>query len=919
MTDNRLSRLLATTMLTGAIVAVPAIAQTTGASPAPAAPPSPSVSATPPTSPGSPSTGVDPDAAAEEEIEISAPGGASDEIVVIGNRIPNSIRASREVVSVLSQADIARTGEGDIAGALQRVTGLSVVGGRFVYIRGLGERYSLALLNGLPIPSPDPLRRVVPLDLFPTSVLASSVVQKSYSVNFPGEFGGGVINLTTRAIPAEPFLDIGGSIGANTATTGQLGYVYAGGRRDWTGFDDGTRRLPAGLAQSQNAGTALAVGQNYTLRQLQDITASLTNAETNVIFRNEEIPVNFSASIAGGTAWDLGESRLGVTFSVGFSNDWRTKAGKQQLSGGQAIGPDGTPILVADQDFDFVSTELRSTLNSLFTVGYEFAEHQIRWTNLYVNDTIKEVRIQSGIDDINVGRDRLLQRDATAQFRRQLIDTQLVGEFKFDKLSLDLRGTYANSKRLSPYERFNNYAFNPEVGDFTNDLRSPGQSSLVAFSRLNEDVYGAGGDLGYKIEGGPFPIRLTAGYAFSQALRQSERFDYRYQSNAALPLAVAQQRPDFLLSDFNVYTYGIALNTVSTVAPRYTAGLTVHAGYGQVEIEPFDGVQFVAGVRYESGDQNVNPIDVFNANPGSAFNQPTRIRADYWLPAGTLTWNFAENMQLRFAASKTIARPQFRELAPQPYFDTDSDRLSFGNQFLTNSELFNAEARYEWYFARDQRVAVGAFYKNIDQPIDAIAFVQGGTFQNTFANIPNARLYGFEVEAQKYFALGDLGGFFESRRLFVSANYTFTDSRIRVRPGDTTRFPLSGEIVPATDIFRDGQPLTGQSDHVANLQFGLQDQDNLSEQTILLNYASDRVSFRGPNGQPDLIERPGLRLDVVLRQGVRVRGLNFEIKAEARNLTGTRYQEFQTLGTSRIDNNSYVLGRTFALGVAAKF
>jgi TonB-dependent receptor len=891
---NTLSLLLATTMLSGALIAAPALAQ--DAQPAPVeAPPE------------------------EEAVDVSVPGGSNDEIVVIGTRIPNAIRASREVVSVLSQADIARTGEGDIAGALQRVTGLSVVGGRFVYVRGLGERYSLALLNGLPIPSPDPLRRVVPLDLFPTSVLASSVVQKSYSANFPGEFGGGVINLTTRAVPKEPFFEVGGSIGGNTVTTGQLGYVYAGGRHDWIGFDDGSRRLPTGLAQSQNAGTALAVGANYNLRQLQDITATLTNAETNVIFQNDNIPVNWSASMAGGRAWDIGDTRIGFTFSAGFSNEWRTKEGVQQLSGGQAIGPGGTPILIADQDFNFVSTEQHTILNGLFAVGAEFGEHQIRFTNLYVNDTIKEVRVQAGVDDINVGRDVLLQRNATAFFRRQLIDTQVVGEFKFDNLSLDVRGTYANSKRLAPYERFNNYAFSAAANDFINDLRSPGQSSLVAFSRLNEDVYGAGADLGYKIENGPFPIRLTAGYAFTKASRESERFDYRYQSNAALPLAVAQQRPDFLLSDFNVYTYGIILNTISTVAPRYLADLTVHAGYAQVEIEPADGVQFVAGIRYESGAQNVTPIDVFNANPGSSFNLPTNINEDYWLPSATLTWNFAEDMQLRFAASKTIARPQFRELAPQPYFDTDSDRLSFGNQFLTNSELINLEARYEWYFGKDERLAVGGFFKNIDQPIEAIAFVQGGTFQNTFANVPNAQLFGFEIEAQKYIPLESWGGLFESRRLFISANYTFTDSKIRVREGETTRFPLSGEIVPATDIFRNGLPMTGQSDHVANIQIGFQDQDSLSEQTLLFNYASDRVSFRGPTGQPDLTERPGIRLDFVARQGITLFGVNLEAKFEARNLTNTRYQEFQLLNGSRIDNNTYNLGRSFQLGVTAKF
>ena len=895
---NKLPLLLSTTMMVA--FAAPAWAQ-------PATPPAPEPA---------PAAEAPPE---EEPVDISIPGGGGSEIVVIGRRIPNTVRLSREVVSVLSQADIARSGEGDIAGALKRVTGLSVVGGRYVYVRGLGERYSLALLNGLPIPSPDPLRRVVPLDLFPTSVLASSVVQKSYSVNFPGEFGGGVINLTTRAVPKEAFFTVGGSIGANTATTGQLGYVYAGGRKDWTGYDDGTRRLPTGIQASQNAGKALAVGGNFSLRQLQDITATLANAETNVIFRNDNIPVNWSGNMSGGRAWDVGDARIGFVFAAGLSNDWQTKAGKQQLSGGAAVGQGGTLQLKPDQDFDFAATEFRSVVNGLFSIGAEFGDHKIRFANVYVNDTIKEARIQVGTDDINVGRDVLLQRNATAQFRRQLIDTQFVGEFKFDDLTVDLRGTYANSKRLAPYERFNNYAFSAQFKDYVNDLRSPGQSSLVAFSRLNEDVWGGGLDLGYKIRGGPFPIKLTAGYAYSKADRVSERFDYRYQSNAALPGAVSQQRPDFLLSDYNVYTYGIILNTISTVAPRYDAGLTVNAGYGQIEIEPTDGVQLVAGVRYESGKQNVTPVDVFNANPGSAFNTPTNINEDYWLPALTVTWNFAEDMQLRFAASKTIARPQFRELAPQPYFDTESDRLSFGNQFLTNSQLINVEARYEWYFGRDERLAVGGFFKDIDQPIDAIAFVQGGTFQTTFANVPNARLYGAEIEAQKYFDLSGWGDLFATRRFFISANYTYTDSKLRVKAGDTTRFPLSGAIVPATDIFKSGLPLTGQSDHVANLSFGFQDDEGLSEQTILLNYASNRVAFRGPSGQPDLVEKPGIRLDVVVRQGIKLFGSEVEVKLEGRNLTNTRYQEFQRLNASRIDTNTYVLGRTFQASVSAKF
>ena len=157
-----------------------------------------------------------------------ADGG--EEIIVRARNIPEPVRETPQVVTVLSNADIARTGEGDIAGALERVTGLSVVGNGFVYVRGLGDRYSSALLNGSPLPSPEPLRRSVPLDIFPTTIVGSALVQKTYSANYPGEFGGGVINLTTKSIPDKSFVSMGGTISADTVTTSRReGLRPAGG------------------------------------------------------------------------------------------------------------------------------------------------------------------------------------------------------------------------------------------------------------------------------------------------------------------------------------------------------------------------------------------------------------------------------------------------------------------------------------------------------------------------------------------------------------------------------------------------------------------------------------------------------------------------------------------------------------------
>ncbi|MEA3014597.1 MAG: hypothetical protein QOD42_3142, partial [Sphingomonadales bacterium] len=239
-----------------------------------------------------------------QQVEVSAPGA---DIVVTGTR-GNVVRQTPQVVSILSGADIARTGEGDIAGALQRVTGLSVVGNGFVFVRGLGDRYSLALLNGSPLPSPEPLRRVVPLDIFPTGVIASALVQKSYSVNYPGEFGGGVINLTTRAIPRETFISLGTSATWDVETTNQLGYSYDGGDYDYVGYDDGTRDFPLALGSVARAGTF----STTSAAERRDFAASLSNAPTTLMQRLDHTPANFGIDFSAGTSRDLGGARIGM-------------------------------------------------------------------------------------------------------------------------------------------------------------------------------------------------------------------------------------------------------------------------------------------------------------------------------------------------------------------------------------------------------------------------------------------------------------------------------------------------------------------------------------------------------------------------------------------------------------------------------
>ena len=859
---------------------------------------------------GVPSASEEADAQAGR-VDVSIPGS---DIIVTGRRTSNVSQAAPQVVNVLSAADIKRTGEGDIAGSLQRVTGLSVVSGGYVYVRGLGDRYSLALLNGSPLPSPEPLKRVVPLDIFPTSVIASTLVQKSYSANFPGEFGGGVINLTTKAIPVESYLELGFGSSANTETSGQLGYTYYGAKSDWTGFDDSSRDVPPLLAQAFKSGVPFS---NMPRGELQAISMQFLNAKTSVLQRTNSLPFNFSGSLNAGTATDIGsDGRLGVLFTASYSNKWRTRASLQQASINleQAPGKSGVQV----------STDNEVTFNTLLGLGLEWGDQKIRWTNVYIRDTLKRGALSLGQNDGEIaGADYMKQN--TAWYERQLIDTQLVGEFKLmEGLSLDLRGGYANSQREAPYEREFEYVRTNRdltvdpVGDrFVNALNRQRGDASITFSDLNEDLWSAGADLSYKFSPA---FTLTAGYAFSDTKRTSSRYELHFDATN-LPISVQQLRPDYLLSDASIQLYDMGLLDFSGNYPVYDAALRVHAGYAQAKAELFPGLTVDAGVRYEKGRQSVTGVDVYN----TGLTPVNTIRKDYWLPAATITLEAAKGLQFRLSGSKTIARPQFRELIAQPYIDTESNRFYRGNPFLQDSQLWNADLRAEWYMGRDERLTAAAFWKKIDNPIETYTTINDKYDVTTsFANAPEATLYGVEFEAQKYLPLDGWSSsdFFQSRRIVLIGNYTWTQSKLKVSAGDTT-IPYSyttGPLPAASDYFTDGVPLTGQSDHLVNFQVGLEDTDKLSQQTLLLTYASPRVTSRGPNLQPDIKEKPGLTLDFVARQAVVLPGgVNSEFKFEARNITGRKFQEYQQLDGNKVFYNRYKIGTTIAASLTVAF
>ncbi len=853
---------------------------------------------------------------AVDEPDVSIPGG---EIVVTGQRRRDVQRASTQVVNVLSAEAIARTGEGDIAGALSRVTGLSTVGNGLVYVRGLGDRYSLALLNGLPLPSPEPLSRVVPLDIFPTDIIASSLVQKTFSANFPGEFGGGVINLTTLSIPDESFVKISAGISGDEQTTFSKGNLYYGGDFDWTGFDDGSRDLTPALGaflDSNRRVNEAGVDRQAILKELGDPNFVLLQ-------ETDWLPVNWSGGITGGTSADIfGDGRIGMIATVNLSNKYRNRSIRSQT-------PLGGNLDLRTDDVEFV-TDNRVVFNALLGFGLEVGEHNFRFTNLFIRDTLKRAALEQSEDVID-GDTSLIQD--TAWFERQLFDTQFVGELDFDPISIDLRAGFAQTKREAPYEyefvyNRSNIATDPLGQLFINRLDEQRGSASVAFSDLRENLYYGGIDLTYKAADW---LTATVGYAYTDTRRDSERREFSLRATSGFPAVFGAFRPDALFGDqlidlgFNPaqqasagigpYTYNIFETTETD--PAFRADLDIHGAYGQIRLTPVDlGLTVDLGVRYEDAVQTVVPVQIFTTPSNSGAS--TSLANDYFLPAATLTWEVNDNLQLRASASRTIARPQFRELIFQTYFDPENNRQFNGNPALVDSELTNYEARAEYYVNRGNRVSVAGFYKDIKNPIEVFSSFSQNEQISGFANAPAAKLYGAELEMEASEDLVDWGGWWTNKRIMGVLNYTYTKSELEVGSGDIARvFPFADQ--PASNYFRDGVPLTGQSDHLANFQLSLENQDVLQQFTLLVSYASERVTSRGFLDLPDIYEDPGLRLDLVYRQGLTLAGVPLELKFEARNLTGRDNFEYQDNGSRRIDINSYEVGRSFSASVSAEF
>ena len=842
---------------------------------------------------------------------------ADEELVVSGSFIPDAKRNTSEISAILDSSDIERAGDDNIAIALTRLAGLSLVRGKYVFVRGLGDRYSSASLNGLNLPSPEPLKRVVPLDLFPTSIIESSVVQKTYSADMPGEFGGGMVEIKTKAVPLDRIFEFSASTSFNSATSLKNdGLMYDGGE-DSFGYDDGIRSVPSSIQDAINSNLKLD-RSNFNSTQLANFGRDFENSKLWVI-QSGDVPLDQSYSFTYGDNLDglaidqiidIPSATMGFMVTAGYKNSWDTQEGIRQT--GDLQNQSGIVNVVVQNDKTFRSTTNDITAYAMAVLGVETDLSELKYTGLYIHKGSKEARILQGYDSSDSAN---VREDFLEFYERELTNHQLNFNKTFENgWNLNVGLGDGEAERDSPYERVAFYEDGNNDGVYLYDVntgRNQTQFSMVEDQTTNVVI-----DLEIPLET-PFGSTafLRAGVESLENDRSAEVRSYRFlAAGGPIPQSGLDNRIDYIFADQNFDPNRLLVieNTASSSPAGYLGLLEVDSAYISVESEIGDNFEITAGIRQEDGLQQVNTYDLFT---GVDSTIDKSIEEDYTLPSATVTYlpEFDENLQIRLGLSQTIARPTFRELSPTLFIDVDTDRVIAGSLYLQDSEIDNIDLRAEYYFGLNQFLTAGIFYKDILNPIEETVNESGDLIITSYQNVPSAEITGFEIEYEQIFeAIRD-----SSNDLIVKFNYTDTESEVIVNPGDTYINNL-GTSVNAQNLLANGRDtrLQGQSDTIANFQIGLDNLQDQSEATLIFNHVSDRVRARGVDVLPDIIEEPPLLVDFTYSRVLDYPNYDLKLSLELRNLLDEEY--YASMNNIAI-YDQYDLGQSASLGFKVSF
>lgn len=731
-------------------------------------------------------------------------------------------RDSTSVKDAISAEEMQRTPDSNASDSARRVPGASVVGGKYLVVRGLSGRYTNALLNGVRLPNSDPDEPGVQLDLFPGQMLNSLSVAKTFSPDKPGNFAGGSLELETRDYPDAFTWQANLSTNANTASIGQDILTYPGGATDFLGVDDGTRALPDSVPNER----VVASARGFSRDEVDDIAKAFpTEWERRT---TTGIP-DLNASMTLGDTLKVGGRKLGLLGNVNYGHQWRRTPGttaKARLGAGDKLE------LVEDLENDTGTREVN--WGGLGTATYEVSpSDELSLVGMWNHNSEDSARVARGRsdsegEDIEAQRFRLLERNFGV--------VQLLGDHTNffvapgSRFKWQLNGSYTG--RSEPDTRD---LMRQREGDrlFWRDVPGSGERF---YSTLDQLDGGGGFDLSVPIGF----VQAKAGALGQYTTRSflARRFGFDFIGGGAEDRFLA---PNELFASENIGTL-VRMEELTRSDDSYNSNQLLLAGYLMGDAALLDWLRVIGGVRLESFGQNVESYSPF---PDERDDSVATDRTDTdVLPGASVVVEPMEQMFVRLAYGGTVARPEVRELAPFLYQDFVRRRTVQGNPDLERTYVHNFDVRWEWFLADTEVLAVSGFYKQFVSPIEQV--VQDRQGNVTYDNVDGATNFGAEIEARV-----GLGRLAKALDVFsLGGNLSVIHSNVSL--SDEQR----GTATTAE------RPLAGQSPYVANMSLGCSLTDIGLSAFAYYNVFGRRIEEVGKLGLPDVYQEPFHSVDV---------------------------------------------------------
>lgn len=829
--------------------------------------------------------------AAEEE--------AIEEVVTTGTRLKGSATAVLQerqnqafVADILGADQISRTGDSDAAGALRRVTGLTLVDGKFIYVRGLGERYSSTQLNGMGVPSPDPTRSVVPLDLFPADIIESLNVQKSFSPNMPAHFGGGNVDVRTKTIPNEFIFKLSGSVGTNSNNSDD-GFFYEGSDDDWTGRDDGTRGLSNVIRdslESAQSDDGIEGSGRYplTLAQRQEMLGSMF---WDIGPDSKSVDPNFGLGATLGDVYDIGdESEIGFLSTIAYDNDWKIEEQFNGTNLGTVGCEDISPSLSKDgkcfaQSFDGISTEQSISWSGMLNIGYKYDNnHRLDITNVILHDMRDRIRVRDYIDvNETVTGERELSRVDMLFEERRMTSSQIKGTHNFPQLDNVFFDWYAGTSRARRQQPGSlDVVFQTNIADglVTQQLQDVAATNVSReYQDLNDVSDSFGWNAGIPIYKSGLELEIKVGADFFEKARSADNISISVPHRAISDEYTFGTRIDDIFSEdnlandafYNSSTGAGILESGVADGDKYAAGTMVDAYYFMADAFIDNTWRISGGIRYENFRQLSVPFSA-HANTFSIEGEEIEeitFEDESYFPSLALTYLLDAEMQFRLNISKTTIRPDMRDISTSFFIDPITEFLVRGSPLLQSSKLTNVDFRWEWYRSGGNNISAALFYKDIDTPIELVELgTVGGAAPNLLtANGEEGELYGLELEFLQDLAF--VGEDFSN--YYMSGNLTLSQSEVTIGAEDDGITSLfESQLLDALDatsasniVTNNTRRLVGHSEWVANLQLGWDSSNGEHTATVVYNAFGPRIIVPGTRGNEDAEEETFHSLDLI--------------------------------------------------------